>query len=88
MHSKSATSRLQEPQAKALQMGIKRLACRRTVGTLAATTQVTGLREAAGDTIQVAKALPRIAVTKGAAPAFGPAVDTVDGTVSRSYCGS
>ena len=41
MHSESSMSRLQKPQAKALQMGVKRLACRGTVGTLTPTAQVT-----------------------------------------------
>ena len=77
MHSESTMSRLQEPQAEALQMGVKRLACRGAVGTLAPTAQVTG-RTKLQKTIQVTEALPRIAVTEIAAPAFGPAVDVVD----------
>src|SRR3954465_15226931 len=77
MHSESAMSRLQEPQAKALQMGVKRLACRGTVGTLTPTAQVTG-RAKLQEAIQVAEAPPRIAVTKVSAPAFRPAVDVVD----------
>src|SRR4051794_15324619 len=77
MHSESAMSRLQEPQAKALQMGVKRLACRGTVGTLTPTAQVTG-RAKLHETIQVTEALPGIAVTKISAPAFRPAVEIVD----------
>ena len=76
MHSESAMSRLQEPQAKALQMGVKRLACRGTVGSLTPTAQVT-CRTKLQETIQVTEALPRIAVTKVSAPAFRPAVDIV-----------
>ena len=64
-------SRLQEPQAKVLQMGVKRLACRGPVGTLTPTVQVT-CRTKLQETIQVTEALPWIAVTKVAAPAFRP----------------
>jgi len=70
-------SRLQEPQAKALQMGVRRLACRGTVGSVTPTAQVTG-RAKLQETIQVTEALPRIAVTEISAPAFRPAVDVVD----------
>ncbi len=70
-------SRLQVPQAKALQKGVKRLACRGTVGTLTPTSQVTG-RAKPHAIIQVTEALPRIAVTKVSAPAFRPAVEIAD----------
>ena len=77
MHRESAVSRLQEPQAEALQMGVKRLACRGTVGSLTPTLQVTR-RTKQHETIQFTKALPGIAVAEVSAPAFGPAVDIVD----------
>ena len=77
MHRESAVSRLQEPQAEALQMGVKRLAFRGTVGSLTPTSQVTR-RAKQHETIQVTKAFPGIAVAEVSAPAFAPAVDIVD----------
>ena len=62
-------SRLQEPQAEALQMGVKRLAFRGTVGTLTPTSQVTR-RAKQHETIQFTEAFPGIAVTEVSAPAF------------------
>ena len=47
MHSESAMRRSQEPQAEALQMGVKRLAFRGPVGALTPTLQVTRQAEAA-----------------------------------------
>jgi len=70
-------NRLQEPQANALQMGVRRHACRGTVGSLTPTAQVT-CRAKQHEAIQVTEALPRIAVTKVSAPAFRPAVDIAD----------
>ena len=70
-------SRLQEPQAEALQMGVERLAFRGTVGALTPTSQVTS-RAKLHETIQLAEALPGIAVAEVSAPAFRPAVDVVD----------
>src|SRR5262249_39078702 len=52
MHSESAMSRSQEPQAEALQMSVKRLACRRAVGALTPTAQVT-CRAKLQETVQV-----------------------------------
>ena len=70
-------SRLQEPQAEALQMGVRRLAFRRAVGSLTATSQVTRRAELR-ETIKLSEAFPGIAVAEITAPAFRPAVDRVD----------
>ena len=70
-------SRLQEPQAEALQMGVKRLAFRGTVGSLTPTSQVTHRAEQ-HKTIQFPKAFPGIAGVEVSTPAFTPAVDVVD----------
>src|SRR5206468_3051654 len=77
MRKKSAMSRLQEPQAEALQMGVRRLACRRAVGALTSTLQVTH-RTKQRETIQLAEAFAGIAVAEVTAPALRPAVDIVD----------
>jgi hypothetical protein len=70
-------SRLQEPQAEALQMGVKRLAFRGTVGSLTPTSQVTH-RAKQHEAIQFTKAFPGIARVEVSTPAFAPAVDVVD----------
>ncbi len=70
-------SRLKEPQAEALQMGVKRLAFRGPVGSLTSTSQVTH-RTKQHEAVQFAKAFPGVARTEVSAPAFAPAVDVVD----------
>ena len=70
-------SRLQELQAEALQMGVKRLAFRGTVGSLAPTSQVTH-RAKQHETIQFTKAFPGIARVEVSTPTLAPAVDVVD----------
>ena len=69
--------RLQEPQAEALQMGVKRHTFRRAVGSLTPTSQVP-YRAKQHEAIQFAKALPGIAESEIPTPAFAPAVDVVD----------
>jgi hypothetical protein len=77
MNKESTVSRPQEPQAEALQMGVRRLAFRRAVGSLTSTSQVTrGSKQR--EAIQFSEALPGIAVTEISAPAFAPVVDIVD----------
>ena len=69
-------SRSQEPQAKALQMGVKRLPFRNTVGALTPTSKMTC--SSCRTTVQLAKTLPGIAVAEVIRPAFQPTVDVVN----------
>ena len=58
-------------------MGVRRLACRRAVGSLTPTLQVTR-RAKQHEAIQFTKAFPGVARAEVSTPAFAPAVDVVD----------
>src|SRR5271166_5817012 len=77
MHSEPTLRRLQELQAKALQMGVKRLPFRGPEGALTPTLQVTRQTKQ-HESVQLAETFPGIAVTEVSAPALHPAVDFTD----------
>ena len=77
MHSQSTVRRLQELQAEALQMGVRRLAFRSAVRSLTTTSQVPR-RSQQREPIDLTEALPGIAVAEISTPPFHPAVKIVD----------